>query len=100
MTLQDLINRINMYRRKLNLPDIWIHSRPSSSGGGNTIEVRTGVALNGKMLAKSSNGGAMNFFLKGMLTAFQDDAAPAINGFNHQLAAITRSNYSRTVEEG
>ena len=100
MTLQDLINRINMYRRKQGLADVWIHSRPSSTGSGNTIEVRIGVALSGKLLVKSSNGGALNWFLKGMLTAFQDDAAPTINGFNHQLATITRSNYTRTVEEG
>jgi hypothetical protein len=99
MTLQDLINRINMYRKNQNLDDIWIHSRPSSSGSGTTMEIRCGVAMNGKLLAKSSNGGALNFFLKGMLTAFQNDAAPSISGFNAQLAAITRSNYTRTVDK-
>jgi hypothetical protein len=101
MTLQDLINRINFYRKKTdpNLDDIWIHSRPSSSGGGTTMEIRCGVAMNGKLLAKSTNGGALNFFLKGMLTAFQNDAAPTISGFNQQLAAITQSNYFRVVEK-
>ena len=101
MTLQELVNKINRYRRNMNqnLDDIWIHSRPSSSGGGTTMEIRCGVAMNGKLLAKSSNGGALNWFLKGMLTAFQNDAAPSISGFNQQLAAITRSNYTRVVDK-
>ena len=101
MTLQELVNKINRYRRNMNqnLDDIWIHSRPSSSGGGTTMEIRCGVAMTGKLLAKSTNGGALNWFLKGMLTAFQNDAAPSISGFNQQLIAITRSNYSRIVDK-
>jgi hypothetical protein len=63
------------------------------------LEIRCGIASNGKLLAKSIHAGSLNWFLKGMVTAFQNDAAPVIGGFNAQLAAITRSNYKRIVEE-
>jgi len=111
MTLQDLIDRINMYRSKLNLPPIFVHSRPSSLGSGTTLEIRCGeksqmgyltskeIVMNSRLLAKSTNGGALNWFLKGMLTAFQSEAVPSISNFNSQIANITRSNYTRTVED-
>lgn len=102
MTLQDLVNRINMYRRGLELADVWIHSRPSSSGSGKTLEIRCGGENkfdDSRLLSKSTHAGSLNWFLKGMLTAFQDEPAPPISNFYSQLAHITRSNYTRKVED-
>ena len=102
MTLQELINQINYHRTKLNLSPIFIRSRPSSSGNGKTLEIRCGKegsVIESTLLSKSTHAGSLNWFLKGVLTAFQNDAAPSISGFNQQLAAITRSNYTRIVEE-
>lgn len=101
MTIQDLINQTNYHRTKIGLQPIFIYSRPSSSGNGKTMEIRCGKESSiaeSKLLTKSTHGGSLNWFLKGLLSAFQNDAAPSITGFNAQLAAITRSNYTRKVE--
>jgi hypothetical protein len=87
MTLVEMIQRINAYRQKVGQPAIGLHSRQSSSGSGTTIE----VLGNETVLAKSIHGGAINWFLKGMLAAFQNIPAPKVENFDRDLLSYRRA---------
>ncbi len=76
LSLEDLVHGINMERRRNGLSAIAISTRPSSSGEGRTIEIFGGDTL----LAKSTHGGALNWFLKGMLVMSGNAPAPRITG--------------------
>lgn len=86
MSLAEMIQRINGYRKKVGQPVIELNSRPSSSGSGTTIE----ILGNDTVLAKSIHGGAINWFLKGMLTAFQNIPAPKVENFDKDLFTYRR----------
>jgi hypothetical protein len=89
MTLAEMIDRINGYRQGMGLSPVLLNTRPSSSGSGSTIEV---LGDDDKMvLAKSINGGAINWFLKGMLTAFRDAPAPQVKNFKAELLSYRRA---------
>ena len=91
MKIEELIQKSNYYRKNLNLKPIELFSRPStSSPGKTTIEVMS----DGKVLAKSINGGAINWFLKGLLSAFSDKPIVVTN-FNQD---ITHYNYQRKAK--
>jgi hypothetical protein len=87
MSLAELISKINAFRQNVGQPAIEINTRPSSSGNGTTIEILGG----GVVLSKSINGGAINWFLKGMLTAFQNQTAPSISNFQTDLFRYRRA---------
>ncbi len=89
MTLIEMISLINKHRKVMGLAPIELNSRPSSSGSGTTIEVLGDQVV----LAKSVNGGAINWFLKGMLTAFRDAPAPTVSNFDKDLFT-----YRRTID--
>ena len=74
MSLEDLVAAIN--RGKPSHQRIVISTRPSSSGQGRTIEIHAGDTL----LAKSTHGGALNWFLKGMYANSHNAPAPKITG--------------------
>jgi hypothetical protein len=76
MSLEDLVWQINAERRRHGLSAIAISTRLSSSGNGRTIEIHGGDVL----LAKSTHGGALNWFLKGMLVMSGNAPAPKITG--------------------
>lgn len=79
MTLEDLVLSINHQRRKVGLSAIAISTRPSSSAPGKTtIEIFGGEVL----FAKSISGGAISFFLKGMMAGFGNAAPPKVSNFN------------------
>ncbi len=87
MSLAEMIQRINSYRQKVGQPAIELKSRPSSSGSGTTIE----ILGNDIVLAKSVHGGAINWFLKGMLSAFQNTPAPKVDNFDRDLFTYRRA---------
>jgi hypothetical protein len=87
MSLGEMIQRINAYRQKVGQPAIELNSRPSSSGAGTTIE----ILGNDTVLAKSVHGGAINWFLKGMLSAFQNTPAPKVENFDRDLFTYRRA---------
>ena len=87
MNLAEMIQRINAYRQKVGQPAIELNSRPSSSGSGTTIE----ILGNDTVLAKSVHGGAINWFLKGMLSAFQNTPAPKVENFGRELFTYRRA---------
>jgi len=87
MTLVEMIQKINAYRQKVGQPAIGLNSRQSSSGSGTTIE----VLGNETVLAKSIHGGAINWFLKGMLAAFQNIPAPKVENFDRDLLSYRRA---------
>jgi hypothetical protein len=87
MSLAEMIQRINAYRQKVGQPAIELNSRPSSSGSGTTIE----ILGNNTVLAKSVHGGAINWFLKGMLSAFQNTPAPRVDNFDRDLFTYRRA---------
>ena len=76
MSLEELVGAINHQRREAGLSAIAISTRPSSSGTGRTIEIFGGDVL----LAKSTHGGALNWFLKGLYVASGNAPAPKISG--------------------
>lgn len=76
MSLDELVQGINHQRRQAGLSAIAISTRPSSSGTGRTIEIFGGDVL----LAKSTHGGALNWFLKGLYVASGNAPAPRISG--------------------
>ncbi len=78
MSFDELMSEINHQRRTAGLTPITVSTRPSSSGSGRTIEVFAGDVL----FAKSTNGGALNWFLKGMLAGFSNVAPPKVSTFN------------------
>lgn len=84
MSLDELVREINHQRRAAGLSAIAVSTRPSSSGTGTTIEVFGGDVL----LAKSTHGGALNWFLKGMFSGFGNAPAPKISNFNSDLSKI------------
>jgi len=88
MTLAEMIDRINGYRQGMGLAPVLLNTRPSSSGSGTTIEV---LGDDAAVLAKSVNGGAINWFLKGMLTAFRDSPAPQVKNFKAELFSYRRA---------
>ncbi len=87
MSLTEMIQRINAYRQKVGHPAIELSSRPSSSGSGTAIE----ILGNDTVLAKSVHGGAINWFLKGMLSAFQNTPAPKVENFDRDLFTYRRA---------
>jgi hypothetical protein len=87
MSLQELVHRINRERAKAGLSAIAVSTRPSSSGQGRTIEIFGGDTL----LAKSTNGGALNWFLKGMLVMSGNAPAPKISGDLSKLGPGSRA---------
>ena len=87
MTLVEIIQRINAYRKSVGQPAIELNTRPSSSGSGTTIE----ILGNETVLAKSIHGGAINWFLKGMLAAFQTIPAPKVENFDRDLFSYRRA---------
>jgi hypothetical protein len=87
MSLQELVHQINRERAKHGLTAIAISTRPSSSGQGRTIEIFGGDTL----LAKSTNGGALNWFLKGMLTMSGNAPAPKVSGDLSKLGPGSRA---------
>lgn len=91
MTLVEIIQRINAYRKSVGQPAIELNTRPSSSGSGTTIE----ILGNETVLAKSIHGGAINWFLKGMLAgmlaAFQNIPAPKVENFDRDLFSYRRA---------
>ncbi len=87
MSLAEMIRQINAYRQKVGQPAIELNSRPSSSGPGTTIE----ILGNDTILAKSVHGGAINWFLKGMLSAFQNIPAPKVENFDRDLFTYRRA---------
>jgi hypothetical protein len=87
MSLEQLVHNINRERAKLGLSAIAISTRPSSSGTGRTIEIFGGDTL----LAKSTNGGALNWFLKGMLVMSGNAPAPKISGDLNKLGPGNRA---------
>jgi hypothetical protein len=87
MTLAEMIQQINTYRQQVGQPVIELNSRSSSSGSGRTIE----VLGNQTVLAKSIHGGAINWFLKGMLVAFQNNPVPKVKNFDKDLFTYRRS---------
>ena len=86
MSLAEMIQRINAYRKNVGQPAIDLNTRPSSSGSGTTIEILS----DGVVLGKSTHGGAMNWFLKGMLSAFQNIPAPKVENFDKDLFSYRR----------
>jgi hypothetical protein len=46
---------------------------------------------NETVLAKSIHGGAINWFLKGMLAAFQNIPAPKVENFDRDLLSYRRA---------
>lgn len=79
-SVNDLVDEINRARRNAGLLPIAVISRPSSSGSGNTLEVRAGN--NQEILfVKSIHGGAINWFLKGMVAGFGNVAPPKVSNF-------------------
>jgi hypothetical protein len=76
MSLEELVQAINHQRRQAGLSAIAISTRPSSTGNGRTIEIFGGDIL----LAKSTHGGALNWFLKGLYVASGNSPAPKISG--------------------
>jgi hypothetical protein len=90
MTLQELLNDINSHRGRAGLPRVELSTRPSSSvPGKTTIEVLTNGGST--MLAKSINGGAINWFLKGMLCGFGTAPAPKVNNFEAEIGSFRRA---------
>jgi hypothetical protein len=87
MTLAEMIQQINTYRQQVGQPAIELNTRPSSSGSGRTIE----VLGNGTVLVKSIHGGAINWFLKGMLAAFQNSPVPMVKNFDKDLFTYRRA---------
>jgi hypothetical protein len=87
MSLVEMIRQINAYRQKVGQPAIELNSRPSSSGSGTTIE----ILGNDTILAKSVHGGAINWLLKGMLSAFQNIPAPKVENFDRDLFTCRRA---------
>jgi hypothetical protein len=87
MTLVEIIQRINAYRKSVGQPAIELNTRPSTSGSGTTIE----ILGNETVLAKSIHGGAINWFLKGMLAAFQNIPAPKVENFDRDLFSYRRA---------
>ena len=87
MTLAETIQRINAYRKSVGQPAIELNTRPSTSGSGTTIE----ILGNETVLAKSIHGGAINWFLKGMLAAFQNIPAPKVENFDRDLFSYRRA---------
>lgn len=82
MDLVQLLERINHHRETQGLSRISIETRPSRSAPGKrTIEVMG----NGDVLKKSISGGAIHFYLAGMLQAYQD-APVIVSGFNKGLS--------------
>ena len=81
MSLSEMVQRINTYWQKVRQPAIELNLRPSSSGSGTTIE----ILGNDTVLAKSIHGGAISWFLKGMLSAFQNTPAPKVENFYRGL---------------
>jgi len=76
MSLDELVREINHQRRAAGLSNIAISTRPSSSAPGKTtLEVFGGEVL----FAKSISGGAISFFLKGMLAGFGNSAPPKVS---------------------
>jgi len=93
MSLDQLLNLINCTRNSAQLSDIEISTRPSNSAPGKTtIEVWTGKGTT--LLCKSTHGGAINWFLKGMVAATSDGPLPtikitkfdAVNNFERRVA--------------
>jgi hypothetical protein len=76
MSIEELVGKINHQRRQSGLSAVAISTRPSSNGTGRTIEIHGGDVL----LAKSTHGGALNWFLKGMLVMSGNAPAPRIKG--------------------
>lgn len=87
MSLEALVHQINRERTRQGLSAIAISTRPSSSGTGRTIEIFGGDVL----LAKSTNGGALNWFLKGMLVMSGNAPAPKISGDLGKLGPNNRA---------
>ncbi len=87
MSLAEMIQRINSFRQKVGQPAIELNSRQSSSGSGTTIE----ILGNDTILAKSVHGGAINWFLKGMLSAFQNTPAPKVENFDRDHFTYRRA---------
>jgi len=87
MSLAEMIQRINAFRQQVGQPAIELSSRPSSSGSGTTIE----ILGNDTVLAKSIHGGAIHWFLKGMLSAFQNTPAPKVENFDRDLFTYRRA---------
>jgi hypothetical protein len=92
MSLADMISMINANRQKVGQSPIVLNSRTSSSGTGTTLEVLT---AEGVVLGKSIHGGAMNWFLKGMLCAFQSAPAPAVGNWDREF-----TQYRRLIDLG
>jgi len=76
MCINELVVEINRQRARVGLERITLNSRPSSLPGKTTIEVLT---ENGVLLTKSTHGGAINWFLKGMVTGFSNKPAPSVS---------------------
>jgi hypothetical protein len=87
MSIDELIHQINIERRKHGLSAIAYSARPSSSGAGRTIEIYGGDTL----LAKSTHGGALNWFLKGMLVMSGNAPAPKLSGSLDKLGPGSRA---------
>jgi len=87
MSLEELVHQINAERRRHGLSAIAISTRPSSSGQGRTIEIFGGDTL----LAKSTHGGALNWFLKGMLVMSGNAPAPKLSGSLDKLGPGSRA---------
>jgi hypothetical protein len=88
MSLQELLAEINCSRRSAGLERVTLNTRPSSDGRGTTIEVLT---ESGTLLTKSSHGGAINWFLKGMVTGFTNRPAPTVSRFNVEIGEFKRA---------
>lgn len=95
MNLNEIIAKINDHCKSHNLPELKITTRPSSfDSNKTTIE----VWYDSELIAKSVNGGAINWFLKGMWTAFFNTPAPILKNFNNEIYNISRNNYNRIAE--
>ena len=97
MSLAELLAEINCNRRAARLERITLTTRPSSDGRGTTIEVLT---ESGTLLAKSTHGGAINWFLKGMVTGFTNRPAPTVSRFNVEIGEFARKIDWRETQNG
>jgi hypothetical protein len=87
MSLAEMIRQINTCRSLVGQPAVELNSRPSSSGTGTTLEL---LSADGTVLVKTTHGGGMVWFLKGMLTAFQNAPAPQVANFDNEFKAYRR----------
>jgi len=91
MSLNDLLMELNCKRRGVGLERVVLNTRPSSDGRGTTIEVLTET---GVLLTKSTHGGAINWFLKGMVTGFTNRPAPTVSKFT----PVEIGEFSRKID--